>query len=204
MGIRIRRRGEALEQAIYRAVLEELTTAGYAGLTIEGVAKRAQTGKAALYRRWPGKKELVLDALLRVLPDPRDVALSGSVRDNLLAALTIMADTLAGQGVYPEFGVMAQLLHKPEIREAFGARVLQPRLRLIQTILREAGMRDDPIVARTGPALVLLEFLLAGKAPSRAHLTRIVDAVLMAPLEHCPQTPDAAGGGPAAPEDIGG
>lgn len=69
--------------AIHVAVLTELASAGYQGLTMEAVARRARTGKAALYRRWASKQDLVLDALLDVLPEPAQVELSGSVRDNL-------------------------------------------------------------------------------------------------------------------------
>jgi AcrR family transcriptional regulator len=188
---RSRRRGAALEQAIYQATLHELATTGYAGLTMDGVARRAETGKAALYRRWASKKELVLDALLRGLPDPREIALSDSVRDNLLAALTIMTDTLAGRAAFPSLDVMVQVLGEPELRNTFGARVIEPRLRLIQAILGQGAARGEvdpesvtPLIARTGPALVLQAFLLTGKPPARAELTRIVDTILMPLLRH--------------------
>ena len=58
---RSRRRGEALERALYEATLAELSDVGYGGLTMEGIAARAHTGKAALYRRWGSKQELVHD-----------------------------------------------------------------------------------------------------------------------------------------------
>jgi AcrR family transcriptional regulator len=183
---RTRRRGATLEQAIYRATLQELAATGYPGLTMDGVARRAQTGKAALYRRWASKKDLVLDALLQVLPDPREIALSDSVRDNLVAALTIMTDTLAGRAAYPSLDVMVQVLGEPELRKAFAARVVEPRLRLIQAILRQSAARGEinpesatPLIARTGPALVLQAFLVTGKPPARAELARIVDTILM-------------------------
>ena len=65
-----RRRGDALLGAIHAAVLDELADNGYAGLSIERVADRARTGKASIYRRWPTRMELVLDALDHTLPDP--------------------------------------------------------------------------------------------------------------------------------------
>ncbi|MFG1709789.1 TetR/AcrR family transcriptional regulator [Nonomuraea sp. M3C6] len=181
-----RRRGTELERAIYRATLQELAAVGYNGVTMEGVARRAQTGKAALYRRWPSKKDLVLDALLRVLPEAREIAPSGSVRDNLLATLTIMAGTLAGEAAHPGLGVMIEVLREPELREAFGTRVIEPRLRLIEATLHEAAARGEitagaalPLIARTGPALVIQTFLLTGEPPARAELARIVDTILM-------------------------
>src|SRR5438445_2508913 len=61
---RSRRRGEVLERALYEATLAELAEVGYGGLTMEGIAARAHTGKAALYRRWCSKQDLVHAALV--------------------------------------------------------------------------------------------------------------------------------------------
>jgi AcrR family transcriptional regulator len=181
-----RRRGAVLEQAIYQATLRELAAVGYNGLTMEGVARHAQTGKAALYRRWPSKKDLVLDALLHALPEARETAASDSARDNLIAALTIMSDALAGEAAHPGLGVMLEVLREPELRQAFGTRVVEPRLRLVEAILHRAAARGElradaelPLIARTGPALVIQTFLLTGAPPAAAELSRIVDAVLM-------------------------
>ena len=44
---RTRRRGKELEDALYDATLAELAAVGYGGLTMEGIAARARTGKAA-------------------------------------------------------------------------------------------------------------------------------------------------------------
>jgi AcrR family transcriptional regulator len=181
-----RRRGAVLEHAIYQATLRELAGLGYNDLTMEGVARRAQTGKAALYRRWPSKKDLVFDALLHALPEAGEIAVSDSARDNLIAALTIMSGTLAGEVTYPGLDVMLEMLREPELRQAFNARVVEPRLRLVEAILHRAAARgelrvdaDLPLIAQTGPALVIQTFLLTGTPPAAAELARIVDHVLM-------------------------
>jgi AcrR family transcriptional regulator len=80
-----RRRGAVLERAILEAALEQLSTVGWNGLTMEGVAAGAQTGKAAVYRRWPSKEDLVADALRAGLPRFGEVPDLGSVREDLLA-----------------------------------------------------------------------------------------------------------------------
>ncbi|MGQ4357068.1 helix-turn-helix domain-containing protein, partial [Streptomyces drozdowiczii] len=59
--VSLRRRGSVLERAILEAALEALSTVGWNGLTMEGVAAGAQTGKAAIYRRWSSKEELVAE-----------------------------------------------------------------------------------------------------------------------------------------------
>ncbi|GGM99371.1 TetR/AcrR family transcriptional regulator [Streptomyces fuscichromogenes] len=80
-----RRRGAVLERAILDAALEQLSTVGWNGLTMEGVAAGAQTGKAAVYRRWSSKEELVADALQAGLPPLEEAPDLGSVREDLLA-----------------------------------------------------------------------------------------------------------------------
>ncbi|WBO63376.1 TetR/AcrR family transcriptional regulator [Streptomyces camelliae] len=79
-----RRRGVVLERAILDAALEQLGSVGWKGLTMEGVAAGAQTGKAAVYRRWPSKEDLVADALVARLPQVETAPDLGSVREDLL------------------------------------------------------------------------------------------------------------------------
>ena len=81
-----RRRGEVLVDAILQAAWDELNEAGYSHLTMEAVARRAKTDKAAVYRRWPSKAKLVVAALQKHLPKPiEDIPHTGSLRGDVLA-----------------------------------------------------------------------------------------------------------------------
>lgn len=51
--------------ALQRALFEEWAQYGYLAVSLERVAARAGAGKAAIYRRWPSKLELVLEAIHR-------------------------------------------------------------------------------------------------------------------------------------------
>jgi AcrR family transcriptional regulator len=82
-----RRRGESLESAIYDAALDQLARLGYSGLTMEGVAAAARTGKASLYRRWSHKDDLIVDALDAAMPHVGEPPDTGSLRDDLIALL---------------------------------------------------------------------------------------------------------------------
>lgn len=86
-----RRRGRVLEEALLEATWDELIDHGYDTLTIDAVAARAGTSRAVLYRRWPGKRELVLAALIRevgkdVIEAPDTGSLRGDVVELLRAA----------------------------------------------------------------------------------------------------------------------
>jgi AcrR family transcriptional regulator len=86
-----RPRSEQAEQAILDATLEAVGDRGIDGVSCEDVAARAGVGKATLYRRWPGKEDLLIAAfaaLKRPLPEPR----GESVRADLIAMLEVMAE----------------------------------------------------------------------------------------------------------------
>lgn len=184
-GIQRRRRGEVLERALYDATLAELAEVGYGGLTMEGIAARAQTGKAALYRRWCNKHDLVHAALVIALPPLPEPRSSRTAREALLTVFTAHRDVLAGKTTFPGLDIMHQLLHEPEMRAIFADAVVRPRLKIIDSILRaavEAGdidpARVTPLTARIGPALINHHFLLTGTLPNRRELELVVDTVI--------------------------
>jgi AcrR family transcriptional regulator len=183
--VRTRRRGRTLECALYEAILAELADAGYGGLTMEGVAARARTGKAALYRRWSNKHDLVQAALLYALPPIPALPAGRSVRENLLTVFGTHRDILAGKTAFPGLAIIGQVIHEPELRSIFADAVVAPRLQLIESIL-QAGVREGeidpaaltPLTALVGPALINQHVLLTGAPPTRRELDRIVDTVL--------------------------
>jgi AcrR family transcriptional regulator len=182
----IRRRGESLERAIFGAVLDQLQTVGYVGLTMEGVAAAAHTGKAALYRRWPRKEDLVVDTLEHVLPSPCDLPDHGDVRDDLLDLLRRQAEMLnspagcAIQCLMPEVErdeSFARLLHE---------RVKEPRKRMFLNLLARGADRGQvrpeavtQLVAEVGPALVMQRFFAEGAPVPDAYVVSVVDDVVM-------------------------
>ena len=180
-----RRRGVELERAVYAATVAELTDVGYGGLTMEGIAARARTGKAALYRRWPTKHALVLDALRHAMPPVPQPRADRSARQNLTAIFAAHRDVLAGKTGFPHLDIVGQLVHEPELRAIFADDLIAPRLQVIESILRQAEETGElekgsvtPLTARIGPALIVQHFLLTGSPPSRRELASIVDTLL--------------------------
>ena len=89
---RRRRRGAELESALLDAAWDELVQVGFATLTMESVAARAQTGIAVLYRRWANKDQLVLAAIEHYRhAHPVELPDTGTLRGDLLALLTGMS-----------------------------------------------------------------------------------------------------------------
>ncbi|OHV04201.1 TetR/AcrR family transcriptional regulator [Mycobacterium talmoniae] len=186
--VRSRRRGKELECALYDATLAELTAVGYGRLTMEGVAAQARTGKAALYRRWSSKHDLVQAALQYALPPLPEPRADRSARDNLLAVFIAHRDVLAGKTAFPGLAIIGEVFHEPELRSIFADAVVAPRLAIIESIL-QAGVRAGeidagtltPLTARIGPALINQHVQLNGAPPTRRELIAIVDTVIPRP-----------------------
>ncbi len=183
-----RRRGAALLDAIYSAVLAELTEGSLHGLTMERIAERARTGKAALYRRWASREELIIDTLHCALPDVSERAgdaLEGDTRDRLLFLLGEMTAALSGPEGAVARHVLAELHHSDELRTALTERLVRPRQQMLLDVFAAGVERGEvrpeavtPAVAQAGPALLLYRFFIFG-AVSYTDTVTVVDEVVM-------------------------
>ena len=192
---RPRKRGEVLETAVLDAVLAELRSVGYAALTIDAVTARARVGKASVYRRWPSKLDLVVDAVYRLLPDPASTPDTGSLRGDLLVAFRQLADRLDGPAGAALRGVLGDMAGSgtalAELRHRFRGRGVA----MMTEIVVRAEARGELAVAaaaiprgrlEAGHALLRYEFLVAGTLPDDL-LVELVDDVLL-PLLTAPVT----------------
>lgn len=86
-----RRRDDVLMSAIRDATWAELTDRGYSGVTFEGVARRARTGKPVLYRRYSSRAQMVADALPTLRTPPAEVP-SRNLRDDIVGMVQSLVD----------------------------------------------------------------------------------------------------------------
>ena len=83
-----RRRGAQLETALLEAAWAELTAVGYSAFTMEGVATRAKTSRAVLYRRWSNRPDLAMAAIRHhAAHTVHDLPDTATLRDDVLALL---------------------------------------------------------------------------------------------------------------------
>jgi AcrR family transcriptional regulator len=183
---RPRRRGAALDAAILEATMAELAEVGYARLSVERVAERASASKASLYRRWPGKVELVMDAVYHVLPDPASAPDTGSLRGDLLALLRAVADQLAGPAGQAMRGLLSDALRDPERAAQLREYARGTSLQTMREVVRRAGERGEldatAITTRqleTGHALMRFHFLTHGAPIPDGVVVEIVDEVVL-------------------------
>ena len=183
-----RPRDPKLDAAITDATLELLADIGYAALTIEAVATRAGVGKATLYRRWPGKVQLVVDAV-RTLSEQPDPDTSAGVRDELVELLEAVrrksGSSLAGR-IFPR--LIGDSADNPEFMRRYREQVLDPRRDRFRTALLrgvEQGLvrtdvdTDHAIDLLVGP-MAYRNLIRNDPAPGPDLAARIVDDVLRA------------------------
>jgi Transcriptional regulator len=183
---RPRRRGPALDEAIFQATLDELAEVGYAKLTMEGIAERAKAGKASLYRRWPTRIELVMDAVYSRLPDPAAPPDTGTLRGDLLALLRANAEALAGPAGEALRGLLSEALGDSGVVARIRRNSQGASLKIMREILRQAVARGevDPAAVtdrrlEAGHALLRYHFLFHGPPIPDRVITEIVDEVLL-------------------------
>jgi len=196
----LRRRGEALEHAIFEATLQQLTTVGYARLTMEGVAAVAQTGKAAIYRRWSSKEDLVQDALRACLPPAGPAPDTGSLRGDLIELVTRLRTAMFSEPGAAVRAIMNEVDHQRAhaFLEIVLARVVEPATRLITEVLSRGAARGEvrpesvtPLVTEVVPALMLYRIKMGCGVFAQPDAEAIVDEVLL-PIVRAGEPPQDA------------
>ncbi|MFI5687458.1 TetR/AcrR family transcriptional regulator [Streptomyces sp. NPDC051636] len=185
-----RRRGAVLERAILDAALEQLSTVGWNGLTMEGVAAGAQTGKAAVYRRWPSKEDLVVNALRAGLPRLEEAPDLGSVREDLLTLCRQARRTMFSRSGF----ALRAVIHEcdPAQAERFHGvifdGVVEPTVRLLREVITRGIKRGEvrPDAANSYvfdaiPAMMMYRSKVGGSEWADRDLEEMIDQ-LMLPL----------------------
>ena len=182
-----RPRSERSHLAIVRATLELLVEVGYQRLTMEQVQRRAGVGKATIYRHWTSKAELVKEAIQHFsseLPVPDTGSLAGDYAMVASAVVAIARDRNAAL-LMPR--LLAEASGDPELHAIFTAQLVEPRRRVLRTVLeraRERGeLRADADLELTIDMLVgpvIYRFLLTGGdlAPAAAAAPHVLEALL--------------------------
>lgn len=181
-----RRRGGVLETAIFDAVLAELADVGYGRMTMERIAARAGTAKSSLYRRWSSLEDLVLAAADTAMAHPERLPETGDLRSELVAALTLMAETISSPTGRAVTSVLGEINRSAKLRKVAEEKFLNPRIRAATAIFERAAARGEiragavtPYVAQTGPALILHLAVIRGRTLSRTDVEDIVDQVIL-------------------------
>jgi AcrR family transcriptional regulator len=173
---------------IVEAVLDELAAVGFGRLTMDGVARRARAGKAALYRRWSSKQEMVLEVVTTISVPMAETAPTEDLADDVARLVHGVADWLADarmSRIIPD--LIAEAMRNPELAAALTERLGSARRNYGQVVIDAAITRgevspdvDSEYVLDLIAAPVFWRICGRREQVTPAYLDRVVDTVLHA------------------------
>jgi len=180
------KRGEARSRAILDATIELLAEVGYDRMTMDTVASRAKASKATIYRHWPDKTALVLDALRRrgsIVPDLPD---TGSLRGDLKLYVRESATATAGTAGSLVVALLAVAAHDPELEALLAQQFHYEQLPGIIALVDRARKRgevspdvDHLLIGEVLPGMLIMHLLVLGLPGDELFVDSLVDDVLM-------------------------
>jgi AcrR family transcriptional regulator len=180
-----RRRNEAVRRAVLDRALELLADAGGAPITIDAVARAAGVGKQTIYRWWPSKGAVLLDALFQRSGEDVPPPDTGSVHTDLLAVVdATFAAAQRGFGQRPLRTLVREAGRDPHLAELLRTYTAARRQAVRDILVR--GVERGELAPGTDVGLVVDQFyglfwyrFLLGHAPlDRETATRLTESVL--------------------------
>ena len=137
-----RPRNREIDEAVLKATIAVLGESGYAGLTLEAVARRAGTTKPAIYRRWSSRQQLVLSALGQRLGGTRapDTGCTLCDLDECLKVFVAAFRRMPAGVLGP---LLADCADDRELRAAFMSTLFNPPRQAVREALERAYARGD-------------------------------------------------------------
>jgi AcrR family transcriptional regulator len=188
-----RPRSAQAQAAILAAAVDLFSDLGFDGMSVEAVAAKAGVGKATIYRRWPSKEDLVVEAISGLIPPP-EAPDTGTTRDDLLAmvgsAIRFIRTTKAGDALPRMAGEIAA---RSPVGRRYVEKVIKPRravlAEIVQRGVRRGELRADldvelAVDAVLGPA-VLRKLMGTLDRESDDFPERLTDAALRGMLAEC-------------------
>ncbi|WP_218026829.1 TetR/AcrR family transcriptional regulator [Nocardia inohanensis] len=180
-----RKRNEAAHQAILDAARQLLAESEGAPITIDTIARTAGVGKQTVYRWWPSKGAVLLDALTDLATEEVPTPDTGSLRGDLLG---IIGSTFAGAQHKTTASTLRTLVREaaadPQLADLVKTFTAQRRDAVRGILIR--GQERGELSGDTDLALIIdqfyglfwYRFLLANEPLDRETAERLTDALL--------------------------
>jgi AcrR family transcriptional regulator len=177
-----RPRDPEVDEAVLDAAFQLLVDLGYESVSIEAIAQAAGVSKNAIYRRWPDKAAVVLDAVRHGAGHPAQVLTdTGDIRVDMTALLSSMAARARDVDGRLVTELAADITRHPELADAIRERVLRPQREMLAARVRravESGQlppdTDAELLVALGPALLHHRLIVDGVPPDQDYVERIV------------------------------
>jgi AcrR family transcriptional regulator len=172
-------------QAILDCANVLLDEIGFSGMSVEGIAARAGVGKATIYRRWPNKASVVMDAFLAATAKEVAFPCTGSAREDIRRQMRSVVKVLNGPRGRTIATLIGVVQSDAELAEAFRTRFVAVRRGEAKSVLRR-GIDNGEFKPDMDPDSILdclygplyFRLLFGHERSSAKYADQLVDLVL--------------------------
>jgi len=188
-----RPRDDAREAAILDAVLELLADVGYERMSVDAVAAHAHASKATIYRRWPGKADLVMEAMRRRHDSAVSTVDTGTLRGDLLESFRSAACTVSTADAALMAGVLVATRTDPRLAELLRTTLVDDKRAATEVLVARAVARgelaadaDAGVAHQITASMIFFRVLVTAQPLDEAFFLHLVDDVLLPVLTRRP------------------
>ena len=177
-------RSESAREAVLEAADDLLAEHGFAGLTMEKIAVRAGVAKQTIYRWWPSKVDILLEAFGDDMAEDLTPADHGYLATDLREHLAAIADFLTNSDAGAVYrALVGQAQHDPQLAarlrdEHLAAQHARDRLPFERAIARRDlvdGMLDIDLAVEKLVGIVHYRVLVTGEPVPREFTDALVE-----------------------------
>jgi AcrR family transcriptional regulator len=190
------KRGEARTRAILQATLELIAEVGFDRMTMDNVATRAKASKATIYRRWPDKTALTLEALGRRSGVVHSIPDTGTLRGDLELYVRAAAAAASGSDGSLAIGLLAVASRDRQLAAMLGKQFHDNQVPTITELVDRARKRqevgpdaDATTIAEVLPGTLIMHIIVLGLPADEEFIRRVVDDVVLPLLTARNQAP---------------
>jgi AcrR family transcriptional regulator len=183
-----RKRDPEKDDAILRAALDVLAESGYEGTTIDVVAAKAGVARATVYRRWPTKSELIVDAVraLAQLAPKLQLPDTGTLEGDMRLLLSAGGRSGNARPMKIIVGLLPAMPHDPELAEVVSTVMIAPQAALFRALLQRAQDRGEigahrnlDMLALIVPAFSSYRAIILGGTLEQSYVDAVIDEILL-------------------------
>lgn len=200
------RRSERSRRATLDAALELCTEKGYGRVTVEAIAARAGVSKKTIYRWWPSKGAVMLEAFAEVFVGSTPFVDTGDVAADLRSHINGAVRLVSTPPYGPAYaGILSEMHHDDDLARAVLEQLVQPRVAAAVGRLRRAQEQgqipagaDLPLAVELLYGPVYYRHVLRKPAQDEATVAALVSHVLRSLAAGDDSAPTAGGSGTPA------
>jgi len=187
-----RKRDHTRDTDLLEAAILVLAETGYDRMTMDMVAARAKAGKATMYRRWPSKPDLVLEAIAHMKRGQVDLASlpdTGTLRGDLLGLFKPKSVEENELKMKALSGLSSMLAQHQELADATNAVIVEPWTAVNRVLIQRAVDRgevsadiDIETLSQVVPSMSAYRTVILRKSVDQQFLTCMIDNVLLPAL----------------------